>query len=106
MEINYNASSPLILSKKTLPKFLLVTISNYGKYAQVLVPNGQILFIGGQLQDGRVVVFGEVSKPSVPALPHIINSRNVSNNDPLINSENDDLYKLNVTNINDRVYLQ
>ncbi|CAB5369067.1 unnamed protein product [Rhizophagus irregularis] len=44
MEINYSASSPLILSKNP-------SSSRYGKYAQVLVPNGQILFIGGQVND-------------------------------------------------------
>uniref|UniRef100_U9T0N4 Galactose oxidase n=1 Tax=Rhizophagus irregularis (strain DAOM 181602 / DAOM 197198 / MUCL 43194) TaxID=747089 RepID=U9T0N4_RHIID len=90
MGINYSASSPLILSKNP-------SSSHYGKYAQVLVPNGQILFIGGQVNDvdnlliydtindtidtwqivnttasdGRVIVFDGVLKPSVPALSHL-----------------------------------
>ncbi|CAB4443890.1 unnamed protein product [Rhizophagus irregularis] len=44
MEINYSASSPLILSKNP-------SSSHYDKYAQVLVPNAS---------DGRVIVFDGV----------------------------------------------
>ncbi|POG67993.1 hypothetical protein GLOIN_2v1778806 [Rhizophagus irregularis DAOM 181602=DAOM 197198] len=122
--------------EKTGKSYLLPNFFHEKK--RVLVPNGQILFIGGQVNDvdnlliydtindtidtwqivnttgkttevpsdGRVIVFDGVLKPSVPALSHLsvldtskipYECRNLSNNDPLINSGNDDLYKLNVT---------
>jgi hypothetical protein len=43
MVINSSASGPKVLAKDP------ASIGSYNKYAQVLVPNGQILFIGGRV---------------------------------------------------------
>ncbi|PKY39811.1 hypothetical protein RhiirA4_528312 [Rhizophagus irregularis] len=173
MVLNTSASVPKIFSEKYPSGGFL---NSYDKYVQVLIPNGQILFIGGIINninlpmdsllvydtindiwqilnttgkapeartdhtavstsDGRVIVFGGVSKQSTPALPHLsilnisktpyewltpivenpigafsghtsvmVNNymisafgKNESNKDPLINSLNEDFYKLNVS---------
>ncbi|CAB4466922.1 unnamed protein product [Rhizophagus irregularis] len=109
MVLNISASVPKIFSEKYPSGGFL---NSYDKYVQVLIPNGQILFIGGIINninlpmdsllvydtindiwqilnttgkapeartdhtavstsDGRVIVFGGVSKQSTPALPHL-----------------------------------
>jgi hypothetical protein len=52
MAVNYSALTPINFS----PSQSKTLLSSYRKYAQVLVPNGQILFIGGQIDDVNQVM--------------------------------------------------
>jgi hypothetical protein len=52
MAVNYSALTPINFS----PSQSKTLLSSYRKYVQVLVPNGQILFIGGQIDNVNQVM--------------------------------------------------